>query len=155
MFREKIQSVGVQHHRRRHPRDEVLDQPAGRHIAADPGTNHTGIRAGKATQHAAERRVSDHAGRDLGYGPHDHLGAFFRQDRIDRLRHQQANDAGPRPGGPHARQIGGAGEALRSRQHDDRPEGALMPIARTGRKSEAIWKLGPPTPTLLHEGGGS
>src|SRR5439155_24805509 len=93
-------------------------------------------------QDPAEGGMAHHPGRDLRHRPDDDLGAFLRQDRVDRLGYQQANDARAGPRRPHARQVGRAGKALRSRQHDHGPEGALVSITRTGGKLESIGETG-------------
>ena len=127
---QEVQRVGIEHQRRRHPRYEVLDQAPRRGVASETGADHAGVGTRKAAQDAAERGVPHHARGDFGDGPDDDLGAFLGQDRIDRLRDHQPDDARARARGAHARQVGGAGKALRSRQYHHSAERPLVPIAR-------------------------
>src|SRR5260370_7639270 len=86
-----------------------------------------------------------HPGRDFRDGPDDDFGALLRQDWVDRLRDQQANDPRARPRRSHAREVGGAGIALRSRQDHDRPKGPLVAITRAGGEPESIGEDTAPT----------
>ena len=138
MLGQQVERVRIEHQRRRDAGDQILDQAPRRRVPPEPGPDHPGVGTREAAQDTAQRRVPNDPGRDLRDGADDDLGALLSEDRIDRLRHQEADDACARARCPHARQVGGAGKTLRPRQHHDGAEGALVPIARTGGEPETV-----------------
>ena len=140
MLGQQVKRVRIEHQRCRHAGDEILDQAPCRRIPPEPRPDHTGVGTREATQDTAQRRVANDPRRDFRDGADDDFGALLGEDGIDRLRDQQADDTRARARCPHARQVSGAGEALRSRQHHDGTEGPLVTIARTRGEPEPIRK---------------
>ena len=152
---QRVQSVGVQHGRHPNAAQEVVDQTPGRAVTAEPGTDHGRRGALQVPQHDVLGGMADVAGGNLGYRRRHHLGALGGQNRVDPVGDQEPDKARPRARGRGGGQVGGAGQAQRSGQHDHRAEGPLVPVLRPRRHGHRLGRLGQPGPLgHLQAGGG-
>src|SRR6266852_4515093 len=127
---EGVQGVGIQYQRAFRVQCQVKDQAPGRAVAAEPRPDDPDLDGGQLAQHGVIRGVADSARRHLLHRRGHDLGALGGQDGIDGLSDEEPDQAGARAGRAGGGEIGRPREPEAPREHHDRPEGALVGVAR-------------------------